>query len=119
MSDWDVFIKENCKCCACEGSLASSSMINMGQLDRLATWEHPTAGNVLSSDKRPRAIAIVCDGCFDELAEMGEEGGNKIKLAIEWDPEEEKIVYHNVDELEDLPPLKRDKNDFPSYRKEG
>jgi len=56
--DWDVFIKENCKCCACEGSLASSSMINMGQLDRLATWEHPTAGNVLSSDKRPRAIAI-------------------------------------------------------------
>lgn len=106
--DWEAFIRKNGKCCACEGSLASSSMINMGQMDRLATWKHPIAGNVLSSDKRPRAVAIVCDTCFDDIAEMGEKGGEKIKLAIEWNPEEKRIVYHKVEDLEKLPPLKPD-----------
>ena len=107
MTDWETFIRERGKCCACDGSLATS-LINMGQLDRLATWECPTSGNVRSSDRRPRAVAVVCDSCFDKLEDPETRDSVKIKFAIEWNSETQEIVYHKVEDLEELPPIKID-----------
>lgn len=111
---WAEVLLEKARCCACLGSLAGS-MVNMGQLDRLATWKHPIAGNVLSSDQRPRAVAVICDSCFDKLADpdQRELGLNdrkpKVKYAIEWKDETQEVVLHYFEDLEELPAIKIDR----------
>lgn len=91
-------IRAKMSCCACEGTLKTSRYVNLVQLDRQAMWKHPIAGNVFDPDKRPRAVAVLCDACIARNAEA--------KLAVEWDEETETAKYHAVGELQQLPPLR-------------
>ena len=92
-------IRSFIKCCSCRGSLKNSKHINGVTLDKLATWKYPIWGNVLSGDRRPRAIGFVCDQCIQVKA--------PVKYAVEWDPYfHGPIKYHPVSELKDLPEIK-------------
>jgi len=97
MLEVDRWIKANVRCCSCGGSLKRSRYINIVCLDKLATWEYPTGGNILVRDKypEPRATAILCDRCIRLRREP--------KYAIEWDSEHTYIKYHKVEDLKDLP----------------
>lgn len=48
------------RCGACAGELGAR--LNMFLFDRLATWAHPSAGNVLTGEYG-RAIGLYCDAC--------------------------------------------------------
>lgn len=51
------------QCCACGGIIKKhGKSVNMVGLDRHATWEYPTMGNIITKQKE-RAVAIVCDHC--------------------------------------------------------
>ena len=80
-------------CCACREPMAGSDHLNLVQLARRPTWEHPTSGNVLSG-YGPAAVAVVCDACLA--------ASRQILVAVEWRGSE--LIYHPVDELEELPP---------------
>lgn len=97
--DFLQFFKDQGKCCACEGSLEDSKYVNMGGLNKKATWELPYFINLLVRDKYPekRAVALVCDNCVAKK--------QLPRLAVEWDKNNENIKYHPVDELEDLPEI--------------
>jgi len=98
----DIFgrIKKNVKCCACEGSLENSRFVNQICLDKLATWEYPTWGNILVKDKypEPRAAAILCDECIRRK--------RKPKYAVEWNKDFSQVRYHQVEDLKDLPEIR-------------
>lgn len=100
MTEIEKKIKENIKCCACDGSLKRSRSVNGMLLNKLATWAHPTWGNVLVKDKYPeaRATAILCDRCIEE--------NRPPKYAVEWDSDYSKVIYHKVEDLEDLPEIR-------------
>lgn len=89
--------KREAKCCRCEGPLGER--VNLVQLSRKASWQHPTCCNLLSG-YGPCATAVVCDGCIDQTQGCVREG---IKFAIEA-PEDGPIVYHAIESLEDLGP---------------
>lgn len=69
----------------------------MVSLQKMATWNYPTWGNLLVEGSTGRAVAIICDTCVDNTPRP------KIKKAMEVT--EEIIRYHDVDELEDVPPI--------------
>jgi len=99
MSEMEEKIRENVRCCACEGSLQNSKFINGVCLDKLATWKHPTWGNILVKDKypEPRATAILCDDCIRKK--------RKAKYAVEWNKDYSQVKYHKVEDLKDLPEI--------------
>jgi len=82
--------------------MGKSRHINMIQLDRKATWQFPTAGNILSSDARPRAMSVICDRCVN--------GKCSPKYAVEWDQKTCEIRYHKIEDLENLPAWTLDKS---------
>ena len=94
MVDWTAWIKKYGKCCSCEGSLKKSRFINGIMLNKLATWDYPTWGNILLGIPANRASAIVCDTCLEQ--------GKKPKYAIEWDQEDNVVKYHKVGDLRDV-----------------
>lgn len=90
--DWG---KKNIKCCACGGTLETSRFINLVETNRLPTWKYPVAGNVCVPCYVPRAIAIVCDECIQNKAE--------IQRCIEWEEGSPyKIIYHEIESLEEI-----------------
>lgn len=98
MSEFEEVIRKRVKCCACEGSMAKGH-INFIGLDRKATWKYPMWSNVLSSNRTPRASAIICDKCVKE---------HKLpKYAVDIDGEI--VRYHKVKGLEKLPKLELDR----------
>jgi len=94
MSESDVWIKENVKCCACGMPMRLSPHINMVQLGLRAEWKYPAAGNVLTGQPCIEALAIVCDECVRRRA--------KIKYAIEWSSSRRHVKYHKVEDLKPL-----------------
>lgn len=76
------------KCCSCELPLKESKNNNAVMLDLLAEWRYPTAGNILTHE-HGKAIAFVCDNCFEEVG--------RIRLVVEFNKEE--IIYHDIKEL--------------------
>jgi len=83
-------IRRLCRCGACRGRIGRR--INLVSLGRKATWEYPSAGNVLTGASG-EAVAVVCDGCIDDKRDIVE--------AVEF--REGAPVYHPVDELEKIP----------------
>jgi len=83
--------------------MKKSRHINFIALDKLATWKHPVWGNILLREEYPenRALAIICDDCL--------KGNKEPKYAVEWDENYEKITYHPINELKDLPPINQEK----------
>ena len=79
------------RCCITDKPLKDSAHINMIELDFNASWEFPTAGNVIYGITG-RAVAIVHDDCFLEGKMQG-----KIKYAVEFNKDE--IIYHPVLEI--------------------
>jgi len=102
MADITEKIKQNVKCCACEGPLENSKFINGICLNKLATWKMPTWGNILVKDKYPdpRATAILCDRCINE--------NRPPKFAVEWNEDFSKVIYHKVENLKDLPEIRKE-----------
>jgi hypothetical protein len=82
-------IRQVVRCCVCRGSLVRSAHINLVALGRRATWDYPTAGNVLTG-ARAEAVAIVCDECLT--------GVKQPEFAVEFRDGEP--VYHTVGSLE-------------------
>ena len=97
MDPWPK-IRTGAKCCSCGGSLMNSENMNGVMLNKKATWQHPTWGNVLVAGSGGRASAVVCDQCVKRASETGEWN---IKYAIEWDGKYAEFKYHLVDDLED------------------
>lgn len=89
----DVYLSD-ARCCACDGKLDS---VNVVSLNKKPNWKHPTVSNVLTEDVE-RACAILCSDCV--------ESGAEIKEAIEWDQNASEFIYHSLEDLEDLPPMK-------------
>lgn len=83
--------------------MKDSPHINGICLDREATWEYPTWGNILVRDKypEPRATGIICDRCLREGIDK-----RPVKFAIEWNREEKKLIYHKVESLKRLPEIR-------------
>lgn len=86
-------IAAKCRCGACGGKIGR---LNLCQLDRLALWEYPVGGNVLTGEDR-RAIAVLCDACVDGVIDV-----SGIREAVEFAGDE--VFYHPVEELEPTPP---------------
>lgn len=93
MVDWKK-LKAKLKCCACEGTLKDSELINMIGLMKVAKWKMPHWGNATLRVWR-LAMAVVCDRCVKEKKQP--------KFAVEWDNIGVDIKYHPVDELNDVP----------------
>ena len=90
-------LKDEGKCCACEGTMASSRHLNMVSLNKRTTWEYPSWGNVLVDGSHGRAVAIICDRCVVKGRPK------KAKFALERTGG--RFVYHPVEELEDVPEI--------------
>lgn len=89
---FEVAMRTMVKCCACEGTL-ESSFLNFVMLDYEATWDYPTAGNVITGESG-HAVAALCDDCIDADAE--------IRFAVEWSgkgPDDFKVIYHPLTSL--------------------
>jgi len=91
----ETMVKQNVKCCACEGSLAESEHLNIAATNKVAAWEFPASCNVYIPEAH-NAVAIICDRCVMAKA--------KILFAIESDAGWENAVYHPIEELEDDSP---------------
>ncbi len=83
-------IRQRVHCCACRGTIAGR--VNIVALGRKATWEYPSASNVITGTSGG-AVAICCDPCMDSR--------QPIQEAVEYRGEE--VVYHPVEGLEPLP----------------
>lgn len=81
-------IRRNVRCSACHGKIGRR--VNLMELDRAASWQYPTAGNVLTGEMG-KAVAILCDGCA--------ESAKPIVEAVEF--RGAAVVYHPI---ADLPP---------------
>lgn len=97
--DFDQWIRNSVKCCACEASMAKSKNINICTLNKEATWEFPVWSNILVQHKHPekRAIAIVCDECIKT--------NKPIKYAVEAGKDYSNIKYHLISELKKVPEI--------------
>src|SRR5438552_5703732 len=87
-------IEEKGRCGAC-GKPFLGDRLNLVTLDRKATWEYPTSGNVLTGESG-RAVAILCDGCVED----------KVAIQEAMELRDDGLVYHPLAELETLPPEK-------------
>lgn len=92
-------VMEEGECCICGGPLKGSH-VNFVNLEKIATWSFPVWGNILVDEPWQRAMAVLCDNCVDE--EKGVIKG-EVKRALEI--RDGAPVYHDVDELEDAPPI--------------
>jgi len=110
--DWEKVLHAQVKCCACSGSLRSSTHINLVTLNKYATWKYPAYGNILARDpdKRgsKRAVAILCDECIEQKREA--------KWAVEFvgKGEDLRIRYHDIENLEDAEPVTEEDLEEPA-----
>ncbi len=100
-SDSEKLILEKGTCCICGQPLSSSKYVNIGMLNKKATWKYPVWGNVLIPGCQGRALFYVCDRC-QESSEKGIDPG-PVKYAVEVRNKE--FILHRVEELEDVPPV--------------
>ena len=91
----ETMVKQNVKCCACEGSLEGTKHMNICITGKVAHRLFPTASNVLIQNAPHNAVAIVCDNCI--------EAKTSIKFVIEAEPGYTKVIYHKLEDLEDEP----------------
>jgi len=91
-----TLVKQNVKCCQCDGSLADAKHLNIVQTGKLAKWKFPSAGNFLIENCPPEAVAIICDQCVST-------GNIKPVYAIESEPGYKTVTYHKIEDLEDEP----------------
>jgi hypothetical protein len=100
-------IKLKVKCCVSGDSLKDSKHLNAIQTNYLATWDYPTAGNILTGEKG-FAMAFVHDRHITKR-------GN-LKWVVEFQGDE--VIYHELSGLvkleENLPPSPPDDNRFNS-----
>jgi hypothetical protein len=103
------WIKNNVKCCQCEGSLKDSKHLNIVSLNKKAYWKNPIWTNLLVPEAGYRAMAIVCDRCvlnaqvkgrFEpkwavEIGSHLEKDGDLTKSVYDY------VKYHPIDALED------------------
>ena len=82
--------------------MKNSKHINGVTLNKLATWEFPTWGNILVIKKHPepRACAVICDRCVEEK--------RMPKYAVEWNKDFSVVKYHKLEDLQDLPVITAD-----------
>jgi hypothetical protein len=91
--DFEHWVRQNIKCCCCEGPMTDSEHINIAQLNRKANWEQFIAQNVAYKNWIPKAQGITCDKCYDNKE-------TKVKYAVTWSNEQTDIKYINIEELE-------------------
>ena len=82
--------------------------LNLFGLDKLANWEFPTSGNVITGEAG-RAVAILCDRCAVHAHSPSSPGTRKHspRYAVEFTftaAGEPLAVYHAIDQLPDVPP---------------
>lgn len=88
-------------CCICTKPLKNSKYLFLAHLDKKASWKFPVWNNFLIPGLEDRAIAVVCDDCADAFSKSGVSG--MIKYAFEFCGD--KIIMHDIDELEDADPI--------------
>lgn len=93
LEEFNDWIRNNVKCCACGGSMEASSCINIVELEKVATWKWPVFGQLDVPDYEPRALAIICDECQRNKV--------KIQRCIEWEGSPYLVKYHNLENLAD------------------
>jgi len=91
--EFNNWVRNNVKCCACGGTIETNSCINVVELKKVATWKFPVAGHIDVPGYEPRAVAVVCDECILNKVE--------IQRCIEWEGSPYLVKYHDIDELED------------------
>lgn len=94
------------RCCICDAPLANCEHVNIVNLDRVATWQHPVHKNVYYPNRPPGAVAIVCDDCLSEAVARGK-FAEPIPRAIELQGAH--IFYHPTASLAERRP-------DPTYR---
>lgn len=104
---------EKGKCCICCQPLSESKFVNMAMLNKEASWQFPTWGNVLIQGCEGGAMAVVCDGCQEANEKSGVPG--RIKYAIEVTGDD-RVIFHDIEGLEDVESVtERDIPDFPEF----
>lgn len=97
------------KCCSCDKPIkeTATAHVNLIQLDRKATWDYPTFGNVMQGTSGI-AGAIQCDPCLESKA--------PIKRAIEYrgNGKKKTVIYHEVDQLEKIVLPEPEEEDYDS-----
>lgn len=101
MSDFERLVREKGSCCICSRPMKDSRYISLAQLDKKAAWEYPVWDNIIIEGFGGRAVAVVCDTCYD-AKESGKDPGH-IKFAVELQGEE--VIMHKAEDLEDVPPI--------------
>jgi hypothetical protein len=81
-------IARKTRCGACGGQVRR---VNFVMIELKATWEYPTAGNVVTGESG-RAVAVVCDACIDAQ--------RRVREAVEFRGDE--VVYHPLESLEKI-----------------
>jgi len=103
MSNWNEYVSENGRCCACEAPMKDSKHLNLITLDKAANWEFPTWGNVSAKRaedrKGVRAVAIICDDCVENKTLV------KFAIEVEIVGHETVIRYHDITTLRDMSPI--------------
>jgi hypothetical protein len=90
----EQILKEG-KCCITGKPLSDCKHINMVELDRVATWEFPRSGNLITGLKGV-AVALV----HDET--IGADGLVKGEILHAVKFTKDGIVYHNVQDMQKL-----------------
>lgn len=96
MTDFEQFVKDKVNCCSCGGPMSHSAHLNIMDTGRVAEWDYPLCGNVLSEDRTRRAAAFMCDACID--------AGSMPMYAVEFTKDRE-IVYHELASLAVAPEM--------------
>ncbi len=104
MDSFEHLIKAKGTCCICTKPLKDSKYLNLAKLDKKAAWNYPVWNTFLILGLDDRAVAVVCDDCHEAAEKSGVAG--KIKYAVEVRGDD--IILHDVEQLEDVPPLPHD-----------
>lgn len=94
IEEFENFIKQNIKCCACGGTLETSKVLNILVTKKIATWKYHIFGVLDCPGYPPKAMAFVCDECRKNEV--------KIRHCIEFEVSTGQVTYHDVDSLEDI-----------------
>lgn len=88
-------LRECGECCACgEPLFPKSKHVNIMCLNKVAEWQYPVWGNVLTDVPSIHASAVLCDQCITGKVDA-------VKHAIEFNTETGVLTYHLVSGLKD------------------
>jgi ribosomal protein L37AE/L43A len=87
MTNFEQLVMDKVNCCGCGRPMSRSAHLNIMDTARVATWDYPVCGNVLSEDRTGRAAAFMCDRCIEQ--------NHAPRYAVEFTKDRD-VLYHEL-----------------------